>query len=621
MKTKVGSRTLAPILLILFLAAFLRLGALERQPLRGDEAFILLNYAERPLSESLRYISPLDPLPPGVSGLYRAWWLAVGPGGVWLLRLVPALSNFIGVAAVYALGRNLANRRVAGLAMIIWAIHPYLIWHAQDARNYATWSGLSALALVFGLRLLARPRAWRAWASYALAALAALAFAYPEVAMLLAFTLYVLGGRRGDVIFRRRFFALTLFLGVLLALVFLWLQSGLFFSGGYGGNLSFFSLSELWVELPQRLVFGESLPFNAPWLGPLLVFGTLGAAALIGHDRRHRQTLWLSGALIIVPIVLMALAGLFLRVFHARYVLASVTGLVLLMAVALDVLARRRRRWALGSAAILFSLMALSLANYYGPYQKAVDWRVLVDWLIEPLRPEDVVIQQSVDPAFSKQLAWAGSVAEEWALPAAAAQSEAAITAQLSLAAEQKETIWTVGRAYADWPNATVVDDWLLSARALWLRGEIGGIPYAAYLPNQPTSTELAGASALHGATVFGEPPLAQLRAHHWLATRDALILRLYWQTLAQSEVPLKVFVHLSRPGEKRPLAQADRAPAPATTEWVLDLVQREIYRLEMRDIAPGEYDLRVGWYEEASGERLLMNGADSFFLTRVRWP
>ena len=98
-----------PILAVLLLAAFVRLIALDHQPLRGDEAFALENFVNRPLSESLREIAPIEPLPAGNYAMFRAWGLWVGMESLWTFRLFPALSNLIGVAAVYALGRDMGK--------------------------------------------------------------------------------------------------------------------------------------------------------------------------------------------------------------------------------------------------------------------------------------------------------------------------------------------------------------------------------------------------------------------------------------------------------------------------------------------------------------------------------
>ena len=613
---------LVPALAILLLAAFLRLVALERQPLRGDEAFAMQHWAERPLAEALREIAPIEPIPPGVYTLYRAWRLFAGDGGVWLLRLLPALSTLVGAAAVYSMGLRVGSRRLGLLAALILAAHPFFIWHAQDARNYAPWVGVSALALALGLRLLARRvEDWRDWVLYALAAAAALALAYQEAAVLLALTAYALWSRWGDVAFLRRWLAVQGALLGLMVAVFLVLQGNLLWGGDYGGNLELLSLRAL-LELPVTLAFGETLPVTwSIWLGASLWLASGIAALWLWRQRALRQPVLMAGALLLVPIALLALAGLKWRVFHARYVLVSATGFALLAAAALDKLLQRRRVVASVAALPIVFLTAYSLAQYYGPYQKAVDWGALVEWMSGPLSSADVVIQQSHDPAFSWHFARAETGAAELALPASPAQLSEEIETKLAAAAASYAALWTVGREYGDWPNAGVTERWLAAERRIWLRGESGGIPYAAYLPIAPSPAEIEAAIPLDSNSHFGAPPLVEARGYQLELTPDALVLRLYWLPIQQSESPLTVFAHLVRIGETRPRAQADQPPQIPTNEWPLGEILRGIYSLKTAGLAAGEYALTIGWYDAASGERIPVDEGDSLLITTVSLP
>ena len=260
-RPKFRNSALAPALVILLLAAFLRLAALERQPLRGDEAFAYYNYSARSAGEWLREIAPIEPLPPGQYALFRAWHLLVGADEIWSMRLMPAMFSLVGVAAAYATAAQLGGRRFALLTALHYGALPALLWHAQDARNYAPWLAMSALALALGLRWLRSARInWRDGMRYALAAAAALLLAYQEAAPLLALMAFALLSRyrewrNGEL---RRFLALQAALLAAAAGVFLALHGGLL-RGGYGGNLAHFSLSAL-LDLPAQLVYGELLP-------------------------------------------------------------------------------------------------------------------------------------------------------------------------------------------------------------------------------------------------------------------------------------------------------------------------------------------------------------------------
>ena len=60
--------------------------------------------------------------------------------------------KIVRTAAVAALARRLFhNQAIAMLSAALWAVNPFLIWHAQDVRNYALWAALSPLAMWLGV--------------------------------------------------------------------------------------------------------------------------------------------------------------------------------------------------------------------------------------------------------------------------------------------------------------------------------------------------------------------------------------------------------------------------------------------------------------------------------------
>ena len=378
------------------------------------------NFGARSAGEWLRDIAPIEPLPPGNFALFRAWHLLVGAGEIWSLRLMPALISLVGVAAAYASARQLGRPRFALLAALIFSAMPYLLWHAQDARNYAPWLAMSALSLALGLRLLSRSRTdWRDWLRYALAAAAALSLAYQEAAPMLALTAFaLLTLRRGRcAAFIRRLLALQAALLVAMASVFFTLHGGLL-GGEYGGNLANFSGRAL-LELPAQLVFGDLLPAACSSVAGVALW-LLAAWALywLWRGKGRARALLLALLLLLAPTLLMSLAALPWRVFGARYLAASALALALLIAAALDAFYDRRQRAALLALFALALSFTIALSTYYGPYRKAVDWRYLLGWMGDLLSPADALIHPSHDPAFSWQLARADTgVTERW-LPA-----------------------------------------------------------------------------------------------------------------------------------------------------------------------------------------------------------
>ena len=609
-----------PILLILLLAAALRLVALERQPLRGDEAFSLENWMNAPLSVSLREVASLEPIPPAIYGAYRLWGLALGQESTWSLRLLPALVNLLGVAAVYALGKQISHQRFAHFAALLWALLPHLLWHAQDARNYALWVSFSALALAQGMRLVSKRNASRRdWLGYALWAGWALFMAYQEIALLLTLAVFVSATFHSRRKVLQRFLLVQGALLVLIALAFLAFQGDLLWGGGYGGNLEYVSLSGM-LSLPAILIFGEMAPWFAPVALGALLWASCGISLIwLWHNPANCSPVLLSACLLFVPVFLMAVAGLQWQVFHARYVLASAMGWVLWLALLWDRLWHRSRLWAVCFSVLIFFWFSFSLLQYYGPYRKAVDWAALVAWLSDALHPEDQIIHPSHDLAFHwllRQEAVAVSIVN---LPAGPGQTRSELARELAALSDTQATLWTVGREYQDWPNKDYITEWLSSQRQPGLRGEQDGIPYAAYLPRLPSNIESETMAPTVAA--FGRPALVELSGYLLDAAPDALWLRLFWLPVRQSDVPLKVFVHLVRAGETQPRAQADQEPQLATVSWPIGEGLREIHMLPTGNLPAGQYDLMVGWYDPATGKRLSAPGGGAFYLTSLSLP
>ena len=102
----------------------------------------------------------------------------------------------------------------------------------------------------------------------------------------------------------------------------------------------------------------------------------------------------------------------------------------------------------------------------------------------------------------------------------------------------------------------------------------------------------LGGAIRLHGADVTRDG--------------DTLAVRLLWQSLAPLTTSEKVFVHLVGPDGSL-IAQSDALPAGGygTEQWVEGEVVIDAHRLALpADLPPGDYRLRVGMYDPATGAR-----------------
>jgi hypothetical protein len=92
------------------------------------------------------------------------------------------------------------------------------------------------------------------------------------------------------------------------------------------------------------------------------------------------------------------------------------------------------------------------------------------------------------------------------------------------------------------------------------------------------------------------------------------------WQADHPMDFSYTAFVHLER-GDGSKVAQADSPPhegAYPTTRWAVGEYVREQYLLRLPGaLPPGNYALRVGWYDPSTGDRLTVPGSkdDSVLL------
>lgn len=394
---------LVALLAILLLAALLRIHGSGVQSLRGDEAFTIrywtAPFAELTAADGLAW---REPHPLGAFGLFGVWKALAGDSEV-AMRFLSSLGNLIGVAAVYAAARQLLNRAAAPqrdvtamLAALVWAIAPSLIWHSQDARNYALWAGLSAAAFWAFVRAMDKPSA-RRWAFYALLQTAALYLFFTEAFLIAVYGLYVLLFGRT----RWRGFAVALLVTASLHIPSV-IQLARLATSGYGGTRG----SADWAELLRfwdALLLGELIP-------PLGMIAVVVGAAVVCLPTARRLILMLA----LLPLALLYLISTRLNVFDPRYVLAMMPagcialGALLALPLTLPLIEGAPqwrtvpRRWAQMASAglgglVLFALASGTAAYRAESYHKAPDWRGWRAALLELSTPQDTIIITPVD--------------------------------------------------------------------------------------------------------------------------------------------------------------------------------------------------------------------------------
>lgn len=617
-------------MLIILVGFALRLYHIGTVPYRGDEAFTVLNWMMRPLSESLTTVITSDPQPPLAYASFRLWALIFGTHET-TTRLLPALINLLGIPTLYLLGRRIGGAWAGVLAALLWAMHPYHIWHSQDARNYAIWGALSVLSLLLGLRAIERRRL-SDWALYILSAAITAYFYYLELFTLVVLNLYVLLTHWREIPRWRQFPPLLQWIAtqaVIAATLAVWfLQPRLLSGGGYGGTTGGFDAAQLLTRFIPALNFGETLPPEvATSIWPILIIIVLVGGLLFW--RRNPKFALLLVMLGSVPLVLLALVSLRLNVFTPRYVLAASPAYLLLFVALIVELKQRLNAPTLRRAAVIMLiggwllLDAYSLHAYRTGAPKSPDWPSLVHYLDAQIAPDDVVILTSSDISFTYYYPHPFEY-----LPANQHQTPTEIETRLQELSETRSSLWIIGHTHPDWRGAGVIETWTAANMQRTNEASFSGASVVQFMPWTVSEAELKG----DVLAAFSE--VVELVGARVLHQGDTLRVWLYWRPLNTSEQPLKVFVHLlgaPNPATGTPLwAQDDHFPQNArieTTTWAVGTVYRDIYTISLAGVSTGEYQLSIGFYDPETGQRLTVEGltveaADSYTLeTTVTVP
>jgi uncharacterized membrane protein len=215
------------LLFVLLLAFALRIAGLTAQSLWRDEVDAL-RFSQEPMTTLVRNFYRPGWNGPLYYALLRSWVVLAGRGE-FALRYFSLCFGVLGVALTYRLGRAWFSSRVGGLAGLLMACSPYMVWYGQEAKMYSLLCVVVLIALWAYWRALKRGE-WRAWG-------ATLVLAW------LAITVHYLGG---------------LLLPVLFVLLFAW------WPASRGRRLQAL-LTLLGISLPGMVAL--------PWVFPLLVQG------------------------------------------------------------------------------------------------------------------------------------------------------------------------------------------------------------------------------------------------------------------------------------------------------------------------------------------------------------
>jgi hypothetical protein len=605
---------LLALVLIILLGFALRLFHLNSVSIRGDEVFTIRYWMRQPLAVTLANNATADPQPPLAFALYRVWALLVGDDSE-VARFLPALLNTLGIPAIYVLARRLAGWRTGLLAALLWALHPFQIWHAQDARNYAIWSVFSLLGLWLALRAVEK-RLLLDWTLYVAAAVAAAYVYYLELFVLAAFNLYVV-----VVFWKQRKLLAQWILSqvVIVALLAIWFfQDRLLRGSGYGGTTGGVQVEQLWTRFVPVLNFGTTLSDSVVlWLWPVLLI-VFGLCIVVLW--RFRRLVLFALVLGIIPLMLLALVSTRLNVFTPRYVLGAAPAYVLVVAAAVIAVRHsnslmRGVRWLLMLGWLGVSVCSLKTYYFVPDYAKSPDWPSLVLYLEREAVPDDIIVQAAADEALNFYYEEFGLNVDRKQLPANPQQSTGEITSLLSRDMQSHRSIWRVGQTFPDWPSAGVVETWLNDHMQQVRTTSINGINAQQYMAWDVSETEVEGVNPI---AFEGIVELSGWRVIQPENSADPVTVWLYWRPLSQTETPLKVFVQLigaPNPVDGSPLwSQDDHFPQNgriSTDSWTPGMLYRDIYTVSLDNIPAGDYTLIAGLYNPETGARMPTGNKD----------
>lgn len=606
------SRTLFILAAILLLALALRLIRLDDVSLRGDEAFAI-QYWAAPWPGALD-LAGREPHPLGTFALF-ALWKGIFGDGEWIMRLLPALLSLPGVAATYALGVWLFRRQPpALLAALLYAVHPFLIWHAQDVRNYAIWAACSPVA-AWAFAVAVEHSRRRDWVRYILAIVLSAYVFFLEPFLIAAQGAYLLLTRWG----RRQPWLLAM-AGVAILLIPWVAQAFALSRSGYGGTASGFEAGLLLTNFLPALAVGETLPadlMGALWI--VLLPAGIGALVLVWQQQRDAAVFL--AANIVLPTLLLSLVSTRLDVFRPRYLIAVVPYLILLGVGTIAVMTTRKQRlqW-MGAVALLTwgVLSGWALVNHYAnpAYRKAPDWRALGAYMTAHTRPGDLVVQQLLEPAFTYYFR---GPADETTLPLHPNAPTEETAAFLEEAITTRRAVWLIPGSLPGYDDQHVPLTWLTANAQIMADVQVAGFRVMEFrawdvYPDEYTprlTADFGGVATLLDVQI-DHPGGGTLRAI------------LYWIPRRQTARPLNGFVHLV--GPPRPAdgtvvwAQEDhRLPGGPTdsTDWTPGIVRRDVYLLRLPpDLPTAAWTLHLGVYDPANMTRLITAEGDHLEMT-----
>jgi hypothetical protein len=314
-----------------------------------------------------------------------AWaWTGILGAGDAALRSLSAIAGALVAPVAYLTLRQVGLRTEALIAGALAAVSPLLIWYSQEARVYSLFALLTAVSMLFFVRVLVEFRT-RALVGWSIASAAAFLTHY--------FALFTIAGMAAVLLYRHRarwqLIALSL-LPTAVAGFALWPAIAAQSPGEKTDWIAQTRLSERVLQVPEHFLTGLAYP---P-LPVVLVAGLLVALGVLGvviHGHRARLV---GGALIGVLAVTIGLLLLALAAdkdfLLSRYLLGAIVPLILAVSVGLGAV-RFRPAGPIIAVTLVCLLAGTSIAGEYDNDVERPSWGAADEAIAEGGKPDMVI--------------------------------------------------------------------------------------------------------------------------------------------------------------------------------------------------------------------------------------
>lgn len=376
-------------LIAILLAAFaLRVAALGRMEIGGDEAFSY-DFISRPITGIVQATLDMqEPHPPGSYFLQKAAMALFGRSE-FALRFISVAFSMAAVTLAFTLARLLLRMRgassfwAAAMAMALMAGSGFALRHGRELRMYAMQLALTLACAVF---------AWRAWQrhrtpdfiAFGACAWAAMQVHYYSAAVLLAISLFWLG----NVVFcriplkRERKWIATQLIVAAACVPWLALAGGTL--GSYPGNADIPSLWDGFTRGFGAMILGDRLEGWRAIAALLVALFTLAGAVRLWQQGRRGAMIFLL-LMLLLPLVLAWLAAQNRPIFRERYFITALPYFFVLASAAVAPAAQPTRassRLRLAATAALFmAVLVVSAEQFRFWLTLPPDWRNLVSMM------------------------------------------------------------------------------------------------------------------------------------------------------------------------------------------------------------------------------------------------